>query len=57
MERFVHRENIANYQRLLANPNVAKDQVRHAELLRLLAAEVAKDDKPASPRLITFIRQ
>jgi hypothetical protein len=43
MERFVHRENIAHYQRLLADPNVTKDQVRHAELLRLLAAELAKD--------------
>jgi hypothetical protein len=45
MERFIHRENIAHYQRLLADPNVVEDQVRHAELLRLLAAEVAKDKK------------
>jgi hypothetical protein len=45
MERFIHRENIEHYQRLLADPNVAKDRVRHAELLRLLAAEVAKDEK------------
>jgi hypothetical protein len=45
VERFVHRENIAHYQRLLADPNVAKDKVRHAELLRLLADELAKDMK------------
>jgi hypothetical protein len=45
MERFIHRENIAHYQRLLTDPNVVKDQVRHAELLRLLAVEVAKEKK------------
>ena len=43
MERYAHRENIALYQRLLAETNVTKDQVRHAMLLELLAAEVAKD--------------
>jgi hypothetical protein len=43
MERYAHRENIAHYQRLLADPNVTKDQVRHAMVLELLAAEVAKD--------------
>jgi hypothetical protein len=43
MERYVHRENIALYQRLLAETNVTKDQVRHTMLLELLAAEVAKD--------------
>ncbi len=46
MEHYAHRENIALYQRLLADPNVNKDQARHAELLRLLAAEVSKDKKP-----------
>lgn len=46
MERYAHLENIALYQRLLAETNVSKDQVRHAELLRLLAAEIAKDKKP-----------
>jgi len=46
MEHYAHRENIALYQRLLADPNVNKDQARHVELLRLLAAEVAKDKKP-----------
>jgi hypothetical protein len=48
MERYAHRENIAHYERLLADPNVTKDQVRHAELLRLLAAELAKDKPPPS---------
>jgi hypothetical protein len=43
MERFIRRENIAHYRRLLAEPHVLKDQVRHKELLRLLAEEVAKD--------------
>lgn len=42
MERYAQRENIALYQRLLAEVNVTKDQVRHAELTRLLAAETAR---------------
>ena len=46
MERYAQRENIALYQRLLAEVNVTKDQVWHAELTRLLAAEIAKDVKP-----------
>jgi len=46
VEPYAHRENIALYQRLLAETNVTKDQVRHAELLRLLAAELAKDKPP-----------
>jgi hypothetical protein len=46
MERFIHRENIADYQRLLAEPRASNDPVRHALLLRLLAEEVAKDQKP-----------
>jgi hypothetical protein len=46
MEHYAHRENIALYQRLLAETNADKDQVRHAELLRLLAAELAIDKKP-----------
>jgi hypothetical protein len=53
MELYAHRENIALYQRLLAETNVTKDQVRHAMLLDLLAAEVAKDkmNLPKSRRL------
>jgi hypothetical protein len=42
-ERSTHRENIALYQRLLAETDLTKDQVRHAVLLELLAAEIAKD--------------
>ena len=43
MERFVHRENLAHYRRLLAEPDVANDQVRYQMLMRLLADETAKD--------------
>ncbi len=44
MGGYVHRENIALYQRLLAETNVTKDQARYAMLLELLAAELAKDE-------------
>ena len=43
MDRFVHRENLAHYRRLLAEPDVANDQVRHVVLLQLLADEEAKN--------------
>lgn len=46
MDHFIHGANIAHYRTLLGDPNVAKDQVRHKELLRLLAAEIAKDVQP-----------
>ena len=46
MEHYKHRENIALYERLLAETDVTKDQVRYAELVRLLAAELAIDRKP-----------
>jgi len=42
MDRFICDENIARYRKLLADPNVGNDKVRHAELLRQLAAEIAK---------------
>jgi hypothetical protein len=42
MDRYVHRENIARYRRLLAEPNVATDRARHAVLERLLANEIAE---------------
>ena len=42
MDRYVHREN-AHYRRLLAEPNVVADRVRHALLKRLLADEIAQD--------------
>lgn len=46
MDRFVHRENLAHYRRLLAEPDVANDQVRHKVLVRLLAEEQAKGAIP-----------
>lgn len=46
MERFVHQQNLEHYRRLLAETNVAKDPVRHAQLLKLLAEELARDAKP-----------
>ena len=42
MDGYVHRENIAHYRRLLAEPNVTDDRVRHAQLERLLADEMAQ---------------
>ena len=45
MEHYNNRENIALYERLLAETDVTKDQVRYAELVRLLAAELAIDRK------------
>ena len=50
MDHFIHRENIAHYKRLLAEPHVMNDQVRHRELTRLLAAELAKDETPTIPK-------
>lgn len=46
MDNFIHRENIAHYRRLLAEPGVMNDMVRQGELTRLLAAEIAKDVTP-----------
>ncbi|MES2193447.1 MAG: hypothetical protein V4517_03435 [Pseudomonadota bacterium] len=46
MDHFIRRENIAHYRRLLADPDVMTDQVRHRELTRLLAAELAKGARP-----------
>lgn len=43
MERFIHRENMAHYRRLLAEPDVADDKARHQVLMRLLADETAKE--------------
>lgn len=48
MERFVHQQNLEHYRRLLAETGVTNDQVRYAELVRLLAAEVANGAKPPS---------
>jgi hypothetical protein len=46
MDQFIHRENLAHYRRLLADPNVASDPVRHELLIRLLADQEAKDTIP-----------
>jgi hypothetical protein len=43
MDRFIHCENLAHYRRLLAEPEVANDQVRHNVILQLLADEEAKN--------------
>ena len=41
MERYIHEQNLEHYRRLLAEPDVANDQVRHKMLIRLLTDEVA----------------
>jgi hypothetical protein len=45
MQPFVHNENIALYQKLIAESarNPARDEKRHAMLLTLLAEEEAKE--------------
>jgi hypothetical protein len=43
MDRYIHRENLAHYRRLLAEPDVANNQLRHKLLLKLLADEEAKN--------------
>jgi hypothetical protein len=42
MDQFVHRENLAHYQRLLAEPNVTDDPIRHERINQLLAEEMVK---------------
>ena len=42
MEKFIHRENIQLYKRLLAEPHDLGAE-RHKLLLKLLAGEEAKD--------------
>jgi hypothetical protein len=50
MERFIHTENIKNYRLLLSDPDIGKDPVRRAMLVRLLAGELAKhaESKPTA---------
>ena len=48
MDQFVHRENLAHYQRLLAEPNVTDDPIRHERINQLLAEEMAKGARPAA---------
>jgi len=45
MNIFVHRQNLEHYRRLLAEPEVANDPVRHKMLIQLLADEEAKETK------------
>jgi|NGEPerStandDraft_8_1074529.scaffolds.fasta_scaffold199954_1 hypothetical protein len=49
MESFIHKQNLELYRKLLADPN-DKDEARWATLLKLLAAEKAKDRQPAPER-------
>jgi hypothetical protein len=42
MDHFVHRENLAHYRRLVAEPNVTDDPIRHERINQLLAKEIAK---------------
>jgi hypothetical protein len=44
MERFIHRENLEHYRKLLAQ--TATDE-RRQQILKLLAEEQAKDQKQA----------
>ena len=48
MSQYVHASNIANYQKLIAASahDLSRDEVRHAMLLTLLAAELALERPP-----------
>lgn len=54
MELYAHGANIAHYQKLIAASALdpARDESRHAMLLTLLAAELAKDNKPPTGRQV-----
>ena len=45
MQRFVHKENIALYRKLISESELAmtRDEVRHKMLVTLLADEIAKE--------------
>jgi hypothetical protein len=45
MDRFVHKENMAHYKKLIAESerNPKRDEDRHKMLLTLLAEEIAKE--------------
>jgi hypothetical protein len=45
MERYIHQANIDHYLHLIGESerDPARDEVRHAMLLTLLAEEIAKD--------------
>jgi hypothetical protein len=50
MEHFVHNQNMALYQKLIAESDrdPSRDEDRHAMLLRLLTEETAKDTEPTA---------
>jgi hypothetical protein len=46
MEKFIHRQNLEHYRKLLAETT---DEVKRQTLLKLLTEEEAKD-RPSKPR-------
>ncbi len=52
MERFIHKQNLACYRRLLAESerDPARNEIQHNWLLKLLADEEAEDAKPLESR-------
>jgi hypothetical protein len=43
MEQFIHRQNLAHFRKLLAQPT---DEAQRRMLMKLLAEEEAKEPKP-----------
>jgi hypothetical protein len=52
MDKFVHRENLAHFKKLIAE---AKDDIRREMLLKLLAEEEAKDEGGVTAEMPTSI--
>jgi hypothetical protein len=48
MQYFINHENIRRYRKLIAvsEGDPSRDEARHQTLLRLLAEEIAKDERP-----------
>ena len=48
MRNYINHENIKRYQKLIAvsKADPSRDEARHQTLLRLLAEERAKDERP-----------
>lgn len=46
MDKFIHRQNLVHYRKLLAESELdpSHDEDRYAMLLKLLAEEIAKDE-------------
>ena len=57
LQRYVHNENIVHYQRLIAQSerDPSHDEGRHQMLQRLLADEIAKDERPPSGQTRTSL--